>query len=42
MHLEDRRHENESCRNCTCLYTSPDNLDDVTPDDYARILGEKS
>ena len=42
MHLDGRRHENESCRNCTYLYTSPDNLDDVTPDDYARILGEKS
>jgi radical SAM protein with 4Fe4S-binding SPASM domain len=39
MHLEGRRHENESCRNCTYLYTSPDNLDDVPPADFARILG---
>jgi radical SAM protein with 4Fe4S-binding SPASM domain len=27
MHLERRRCENDSCRNCTYLNTSPDNLD---------------
>lgn len=30
MHLEGRRHENEACRNCTYLYTNPDNVDGAT------------
>jgi radical SAM protein with 4Fe4S-binding SPASM domain len=39
MHLENRRHENESCRNCTYLFTSPDNLDGLSPEEQQRILG---
>ena len=40
MHLENRRHENASCRNCTYLFTSPDNLDNLPPEERRRILGE--
>lgn len=29
MHLEGRKAENKSCRNCTYLYTSPDNIDNL-------------
>jgi radical SAM protein with 4Fe4S-binding SPASM domain len=39
MHIENRRHENESCRNCTYLFTSPDNLDGLSAEEYERILG---
>ena len=39
MHLEHRRHENASCRNCTYLFTSPDNLDDLPAEEQQRILG---
>lgn len=38
MHLEGRRHENESCRNCTYLFTAPDNLDGLTQEQNERIL----
>jgi radical SAM protein with 4Fe4S-binding SPASM domain len=38
MHVEGRRHENESCRNCTYLSSTPDNLDDLSPNAYASIL----
>jgi radical SAM protein with 4Fe4S-binding SPASM domain len=30
MQIEGRRHENEACRNCTFLYTTPDNIDEIT------------
>ena len=39
MHVEGRRHENESCRNCTYLLTTPDTLDNLSPDAYEKILG---
>jgi radical SAM protein with 4Fe4S-binding SPASM domain len=39
MHIENRRSENESCRNCTYLYTAPDNLDGLSAEEYSRILG---
>ncbi len=39
MHIENRRQENESCRNCTYLFTSPDNLDGLPAEEYERILG---
>jgi radical SAM protein with 4Fe4S-binding SPASM domain len=38
MHLEGRRHENEACRNCTYLYTLPDNLDGLSPARREQIL----
>ena len=41
MHLEGRRHEHEACRNCTYLYTLPDNLDGLTADDHLRILNPR-
>lgn len=30
MHLEGRRSENSSCKNCTALYRSPDSVDGLT------------
>lgn len=30
MHIERRKHENEACRNCTFMYTLPDNIDEIT------------
>lgn len=30
MHIERRRHENSACKNCTFLFTSPDNIDEIT------------
>lgn len=30
-HLQGRRHEYEACKNCTFLYTHPDNLDALDP-----------
>ena len=39
LHIENRRHENASCRNCTYLFTVPDNLDDLSAEEYTRILG---
>jgi len=38
MQLEGRRHENESCRNCTYLTTIPDNLDGLTQEQKDRVL----
>lgn len=29
MQIERRKHENEACRNCTFLHTSPDNIDEI-------------
>jgi radical SAM protein with 4Fe4S-binding SPASM domain len=42
MHLENRRHENPACRNCTYLYTTPDNLDGLPPQRVAEILGSET
>lgn len=39
MHIENRRGDNESCRNCTVLYTHPDDLDGLPLSRYAEILG---
>jgi len=39
MHLERRRHENESCRHCTHLNSLPDNLDHVAEENWSEILG---
>lgn len=30
MHIERRKNENDACRNCTYLYTYPDNIDEIT------------
>jgi radical SAM protein with 4Fe4S-binding SPASM domain len=34
MHLERRANGHPACRNCTYLYTSPDNLDDLTVEEF--------
>lgn len=39
MHLERRRHENPACSSCTFLHTAPDNLDALSPDEFARREG---
>ena len=38
MHLERRKTENESCRNCTYLYTSPDNIDNLPDRKISEIV----
>jgi radical SAM protein with 4Fe4S-binding SPASM domain len=42
MHVENRRSDNESCRNCTVLYTHPDDLDGLSLDRFAEILGVRT
>jgi len=39
MHLERRRHENSSCRNCSFFNDVPDDLDSVPAHEFERILG---
>lgn len=39
MHIEGRRAENPSCRNCMVLYNSPDNIDALAARDPERLLG---
>lgn len=36
LQLANRRHEIEACKGCTFLYTHPDNVDALTPEEYAR------
>lgn len=38
MHIEQRKHENESCRNCKFMYCNPDNMDDFPIEKYNEIL----
>ncbi len=40
MHIERRKEENEACRNCTYLYTYPDNLDEIT--DFDSLMERQS
>lgn len=42
MHLEGRRAENKSCRNCAFLYTSPDDIDNLPDKKISEILNEKT
>lgn len=37
MHIERRRHENAACKNCTYLFTYPDNIDEIT--DFDQLYG---
>lgn len=41
MHIEKRRHENPSCRNCMVLHNSPDNIDDLAADSPDRLLADQ-
>jgi radical SAM protein with 4Fe4S-binding SPASM domain len=38
MHIEGRRSQNESCRNCKFLYSNPDNMDNHSKEWYESIL----
>ncbi len=38
MHIENRRSENPSCKNCMVLHNSPDNIDDIAQTDPDRLL----
>ncbi|MGE4400857.1 MAG: radical SAM/SPASM domain-containing protein [Desulfobulbus sp.] len=38
MHIEKRRYENPSCRNCMALYNSPDNIDALAASSPERLL----
>ena len=41
MHIEGRRYQNESCRNCKFLYSNPDNMDNHSKEWYESILAQK-
>jgi len=41
MHIEGRRSENESCRNCKFIYANPDNVDGQSKEWYESILNQK-
>ncbi|MDD5673380.1 MAG: radical SAM/SPASM domain-containing protein [Chitinivibrionales bacterium] len=41
MHIRNRRAENPSCRNCRFLYGNPDNMDDLTEEQFQTILNCK-
>ena len=41
MHINKYRHKNESCKNCTYLYTSPDNIDNLSYKKFEKILKVK-
>jgi len=41
MHIDGRKHENESCKNCNYMYSNPDNIDDLSEDEYKKILNYK-
>jgi hypothetical protein len=36
MQIERRAHEHKACKNCTFLYTAPDNLDDLTVEEFLQ------
>jgi radical SAM protein with 4Fe4S-binding SPASM domain len=39
MHIERRRHENPSCRNCMFLCTTPENIDHLPQDQLLAAIG---
>jgi len=41
MHIEGRRHENKSCKNCDFMYCNPDNMDGFSSQKYNDILNYK-
>ena len=41
MHVENRRSENISCRNCKYLYNNPDNIDHLPQDQLYEIINHK-
>lgn len=41
MHIQGRRSENVSCRNCRFLYGNPDNMDNFSEEKYKEILNYK-
>ena len=38
MQIEDRRHENVSCKHCNYLFCNPDNIDSLSQERYHEIL----
>jgi radical SAM protein with 4Fe4S-binding SPASM domain len=42
MHIEGRRCQNESCRNCKFIYSNPDNMDNHSKEWYESILLKKA
>lgn len=38
MHIERRRHENPSCRNCNFLHTTPENIDEIAPQRLLSLI----
>lgn len=41
MHIEKCRYKNDSCKNCTYLFTSPDNIDNLPEKRFQEILNYK-
>ncbi len=41
LHIEGKRFKNASCKNCTFLYTNPDNIDNISSKNYNEILNYK-
>jgi radical SAM protein with 4Fe4S-binding SPASM domain len=41
MHVEGRREENCSCKNCKYLYSNPDNIDDIPSKEMTDILNHQ-
>ena len=41
-HLRRERHTLEACRSCTFLHTAPDNLDELTPDEFTARVPDRS
>lgn len=42
MHLTRNRRDNPSCKNCTFLYTTPDNIDNMPEDTVAALIRSHS
>lgn len=41
IHLENRKKDNESCKNCTFYHIIPDNIDDLSEEQKKKILDYK-
>ncbi len=41
MHIDGKRNENESCKNCNYMFGNPDNIDNLSEEQYNLILNYK-
>jgi len=40
LHIDGKKCENDSCKNCTFLYTNPDNIDNLSAERYEEIINQ--